>query len=118
MSVGYLEDILTQPENLARSHETFTEALRDADLSAFGAGPLVLAGMGSSYFAAMPASWALRAAGRPAFALSATELLEPGADLLGVAYVGPGVLAAAVAMDKLIFKRLLAFHGVPQVEFC
>ena len=35
----------------------------------------------------MPASWSLRA-GRPAFALSATELLEPGADLLGAAYVG------------------------------
>jgi glutamine---fructose-6-phosphate transaminase (isomerizing) len=88
VSMGYLEDILAQPENLARSHETFTEALRDADLSAFEAGPLVLAGMGSSYFAAMPASCALRAAGRPAFALSATELLEPGAELLGAAYVG------------------------------
>lgn len=88
MSVGYLEDILDQPENLARSHDIFAEALRDADLSAFGAGQVVLAGMGSSYFAAMPASCALRAAGRPAFALSATELLEPGAELLGAAYVG------------------------------
>jgi D-alanine-D-alanine ligase len=39
-------------------------------------------------------------------------------ECLGVPYVGPGVLAAAVAMDKLIFKRLLAFHGLPQVEFC
>ena len=28
------------------------------------------------------------------------------------------MLAAAVAMDKLICKRLLAFHGLPQVEFC
>jgi len=88
MSVGYLEDILAQPENLARSHQTFTEALQSADLSAFDANPLVLTGMGSSYFAAMPASCALRAAGRPAFALSATELLEPGGELLGAAYVG------------------------------
>jgi D-alanine-D-alanine ligase len=39
-------------------------------------------------------------------------------ECLDVAYVGPGVLAAAVAMDKLIFKRLCAFHGLPQVEFC
>ena len=31
---------------------------------------------------------------------------------------GPGVLAAAVTMDKLIFKRLYAFHGLPQVAFC
>jgi D-alanine-D-alanine ligase len=37
---------------------------------------------------------------------------------LDVAYVGPGVLAAAVAMDKLVFKRLCAFWGLPQVEFC
>ena len=39
-------------------------------------------------------------------------------DTLGVAYVGPSVLAAAVCIDKLIFKRLLAFHGLPQVDFC
>jgi len=37
---------------------------------------------------------------------------------LDVPYAGPSVLAAAVAMDKLVCKRLLAFHGVPQVEFC
>src|SRR5829696_283433 len=28
-------------------------------------------------------------------------------DVLGIAYVGPSVLAAAVCIDKLIFKRLL-----------
>jgi D-alanine-D-alanine ligase len=39
-------------------------------------------------------------------------------ECLDVAYAGPGVLAAAVAIDKLIFKRLLSFHDVPQVEFC
>jgi D-alanine-D-alanine ligase len=37
---------------------------------------------------------------------------------LDVAYAGPSVLAAAVAMDKLICKRLLAFWDLPQVEFC
>ena len=36
-------------------------------------------------------------------------------ECLDVPYAGPGVLAAAVAIDKLIFKRLLAFHGIPQV---
>jgi fructoselysine-6-P-deglycase FrlB-like protein len=87
--VGYLEDILDQPANLSRSREVFTQALQRADLSAFvGGRPLVMAGMGSSYFAAMPAARALRAAGHPAFALSATELLEPGGNLLGSAYVG------------------------------
>ncbi len=39
-------------------------------------------------------------------------------EVLDVPYVGPGVLAAAITMDKLSFKRLLAFHGFPQVEFC
>jgi D-alanine-D-alanine ligase len=38
-------------------------------------------------------------------------------EVLDVPYAGPSVLAAAVAMDKLICKRLLAFHGLPQVEF-
>jgi D-alanine-D-alanine ligase len=39
-------------------------------------------------------------------------------ECLDIAYAGPGVLAAAVSIDKLIVKRLLAFHGVPQVDFC
>ena len=39
-------------------------------------------------------------------------------ECLDVPYVGPGVLAAAVAMDKLIFKRLCAVAGLPQVAFC
>jgi D-alanine-D-alanine ligase len=39
-------------------------------------------------------------------------------ECLDVAYAGPAVLAAAISIDKLIFKRLLSFHGVPQVDFC
>jgi D-alanine-D-alanine ligase len=39
-------------------------------------------------------------------------------ECLGIPYAGPNVLAAAVAMDKLIFKRLCAFWDLPQVEFC
>jgi len=39
-------------------------------------------------------------------------------ECLDVPYAGPSVLSAAVAMDKLICKRLLAFHGLPQVDFC
>jgi D-alanine-D-alanine ligase len=39
-------------------------------------------------------------------------------ECLDVPYAGPGVLAASIAIDKLIFKRLLAFHGIPQVDFC
>ena len=39
-------------------------------------------------------------------------------ECLDLPYVGPGVLAAAVAIDKLIFKRVLPFHAIPQVDFC
>jgi D-alanine-D-alanine ligase len=36
---------------------------------------------------------------------------------LDVPYVGSDVLSSAICMDKLTLKRLLATHGVPQVEF-
>jgi D-alanine-D-alanine ligase len=38
-------------------------------------------------------------------------------ELLDVAYVGSGVLASAVCMDKVIFKELMARAGLPQVGF-
>jgi len=39
-------------------------------------------------------------------------------ECLDVPYVGPGVLAASVTIDKLVFKRLLRDRGVAQVDFC
>jgi D-alanine-D-alanine ligase len=39
-------------------------------------------------------------------------------ECLGVPYVGSDVEASAICIDKLVFKRLLASHGVPQVDFC
>jgi D-alanine-D-alanine ligase len=38
-------------------------------------------------------------------------------ELLDVAYVGAGVLASAVCMDKLVFKELMATAGIPQVDY-
>jgi D-alanine-D-alanine ligase len=38
-------------------------------------------------------------------------------ELLDVPYVGAGVTASAVAMDKALFKDLMAAHGVPQVDY-
>ncbi|HEX2232664.1 MAG TPA: D-alanine--D-alanine ligase family protein [Thermoleophilaceae bacterium] len=38
-------------------------------------------------------------------------------ELLDVPYVGAGVMASAVAMDKALFKDLMAAHGVPQVDY-
>ena len=37
-------------------------------------------------------------------------------ECIGVPYVGAGVLASAVCMDKAVFKRLMAEAGVPQVR--
>lgn len=39
-------------------------------------------------------------------------------ECLGVAYAGPNVLSAAIALDKLSFKRLCAASGFPQTGFC
>lgn len=39
-------------------------------------------------------------------------------EILDIPYAGPSVLSAAAAMDKVVCKQLLAFHGVPQVDFC
>ena len=39
-------------------------------------------------------------------------------ECLDLPYVGPGVLAAAVTIDKVIFKRVLASAGIDQVGFC
>ncbi|MDQ5833019.1 MAG: D-alanine--D-alanine ligase [Actinomycetota bacterium] len=38
-------------------------------------------------------------------------------DLLDVPYVGAGVLASSLSMDKALFKDLMGAHGVPQVEY-
>jgi D-alanine-D-alanine ligase len=38
-------------------------------------------------------------------------------ELLDVAYVGSGVLASALCMDKVRFKEIMARHGVAQVDF-
>jgi D-alanine-D-alanine ligase len=38
-------------------------------------------------------------------------------ECLDVAYVGAGVLASAVCMDKVVFKELMARAGLPQVDY-
>jgi D-alanine-D-alanine ligase len=38
-------------------------------------------------------------------------------ECLGVAYVGAGVLASALCMDKVLFKEILARSEVPQVDY-
>jgi D-alanine-D-alanine ligase len=38
-------------------------------------------------------------------------------ECLDVPYVGAGVLASALCMDKVVFKDLMAHSGIPQVEY-
>jgi D-alanine-D-alanine ligase len=38
-------------------------------------------------------------------------------ELAGVPYVGAGVLASAVGMDKALFKDVMRAHGIPVVDF-
>ena len=38
-------------------------------------------------------------------------------ELAGVPYVGSGVLASAVGMDKITMKKIFAHHGLPQVRW-
>lgn len=38
-------------------------------------------------------------------------------ELAGIPYVGSGVLASAVGMDKLTMKKIFAHHDLPQVEW-
>ena len=38
-------------------------------------------------------------------------------ELAGIPYTGAGVLASAVAMDKIVFKDLMRGHGLPVVDY-
>lgn len=38
-------------------------------------------------------------------------------EMAGIPYVGSGVLASAVAMDKVTMKKVFAYHGLPQVAW-
>ena len=39
-------------------------------------------------------------------------------EVLDVPYAGSDVESSAICMDKLVFKDLLARHGIPQVDYC
>jgi len=104
-------DIFRQPENLERAAATLLHALREADLGRFRADPVVFTGMGASFFSVIPAVQALRAAGRPALAMTATDILEPGGERVGGVYIGvsqSGRSAETVAAFRAIETSRLA----------
>ena len=67
-----------QPANLAAAAGAFADAIAELDLATLRRGTIVFAGIGASAHALIPAVLSLRAAGRRAFALQATELAEIG----------------------------------------
>jgi hypothetical protein len=98
-------DILAQPANLERAAATFLTALGRAELRCFQADPVVFTGMGASLLAGVPAAQTLRAGGRLALAMPATEVVDPGGDRVGAAlgrvsrFVGEFGLRAGGAVE-------------------
>ena len=43
--------------------------------------------------------------------------LQGALEQLGIPYTGPGVMASAIAMDKIMTKRICMSHGVPTPKF-
>jgi D-alanine-D-alanine ligase len=43
--------------------------------------------------------------------------IQGALDLMGIPYTGPGVMASALAMDKIISKRILRDYGIPTPDF-
>ncbi|HEV7899996.1 MAG TPA: SIS domain-containing protein [Planosporangium sp.] len=93
MAPEFIEGVRSQPDVLARSAVTVRDALT-GPLGGFAVevldrGPIAAIGMGASTHAVTGFAAALRAAGRPAFALSAADLLSDGVpDGLADAYLG------------------------------
>ncbi len=107
MSASFLEGVLAQPENLRDAAARVTDALAAGDLGPLRAGTIVLSGIGASWHALLPATRALRRAGRRAFAVPAPEL--PGTRGLADAYV---LISQSGASTELLAARE-ALDGAP-----
>lgn len=84
---AFRDAILAQPENLTAAARAVQEALAELDLAPWRSGTLVVGAMGASQSAAIPVVRALRARGRRAFLLTASELALDRAGELGDAFV-------------------------------
>lgn len=103
--------IAAQPANLQAAARSFHEAMAEVDLDGLRRGTLVFAGIGASAHALIPSVLALRAAGRRAFALQATELDGPGARDLADAFV----LVSQSGASAETVAALERIQGVPMI---
>jgi glutamine---fructose-6-phosphate transaminase (isomerizing) len=100
-----------QPANLAAAAALFGDAIAELDLERLRRGAIVFAGIGASAHALVPAVLALRAAGRRAFALQATELDDSHARELADAFV----LVSQSGASTETVAALERIHGAPMV---
>jgi glutamine---fructose-6-phosphate transaminase (isomerizing) len=100
-----------QPANLTAAATAFSDAIGEVDLETLRQGTIVFAGIGASAHALIPAVLALRAAGRRAFALQATELDDSGARQLADAFV----LVSQSGASTETVAALERIQGVPMV---
>jgi glucosamine--fructose-6-phosphate aminotransferase (isomerizing) len=100
-----------QPANLAAAAGAFADAIAELDLETLRRGTIVFAGIGASAHALIPAVLALRAAGRRAFALQATELADSRARELADAFV----LVSQSGASTETVAALEQIHGVPMI---
>ncbi len=107
----WLDAVRKQPANLAAAAEAFGDAIGEVDLERLRHGTIVFAGIGASAHALIPAVLALRAAGRRAFVLQATELDDNGARDLADAFV----LVSQSGASTETVAALERIQGVPMV---
>jgi glutamine---fructose-6-phosphate transaminase (isomerizing) len=100
-----------QPANLAAAAAAFADAIGTVDLETLRRGTIVFAGIGASAHAVIPSVLALRAAGRRAFALQATELDDSSARQLADAFV----LVSQSGASTETVAALERVQGVPLV---
>lgn len=113
---------LGSDESLARQLGTETIAEHSARLEAHDAAMPVVADPRAAALQARSAVRSLADAIDVAFLAVHGPFGEDGTlqgflDLAGIAYTGAGVLASAVAMDKVVFKDLMRGHGLPVLDY-
>lgn len=108
---AFRDAIEAQPANLQAAARSFHDAIAEVDLDGLRRGTLVFAGIGASAHALIPSVLALRAAGRRAFAVQATELDGPGARDLADAFVLVSQSGASVETVAALER----IQGVPMI---
>jgi len=108
------EAIYRQPANLKAGAGLFADAIAELDLEKLRRGTIVFAGIGASAHALIPSVLTLRAAGRRAFALQATEL-DGGAGADPRQLADAFVLVSQSGASTETVAALERIQGVPMV---